>query len=255
MDFLKEIETGVYEKKQILSKSRLISWSHKSRFNFGVAQALAHGGNSILDYGCGDGTFLKSLEGHFESMVGADISRQFIEDCRERFSRSSQHNFLLIDDLMEVYADSKFDVITCMETMEHCTDEAIEFILTNCRRMLAPDGLFLISVPIEIGASLVAKQVARSIAGLRNIGDYKNAIESYSLSEMVTMTFAGSDSSIEREPLSDQISAYGHKGFNWKKLRARIIDHFEIDSIHFTPIPITGKFLNSQVWFICKSRA
>jgi len=254
MSVLNEIETGMYEKKQILSESRLISWSHRSRFKYGIEKALAQGGKSILDYGCGDGTFLKLIHGKFSKLVGVDIEKIHIEDCRERLATDSAYNFLLVDELMEHDQLEQFDVVTCMETLEHCTDEAVDVALQNCNKVMKKDGLFLVSVPIEIGPSLIAKQAARKIAGFKNIGDYKEAFEKYSKQEFMKMVFAGPESGIPRERMINHYSAYGHKGFNWKKLKVQIQKYFQVKSVHFTPIPLTGKFLNSQVWFECEHK-
>lgn len=251
MSFQNELETGVYEKKQLLSKSRLIAWSHRSRFEFGLDQVRAFGGRSILDYGCGDGVFLKSLNGAYEKCVGVDISTNFINDCRLRMGSRPGYDFLMVDELEAHYGPESFDVITCMETLEHCTTDTVDEILLKCRRLLKPDGLLLISVPIEVGPSLLAKQLGRMISGLRNIGDYRLAFENYTLPEMVTMTFANEKSTIRRPYAVDQDSAYGHKGFNWMSLKKQVQNYFEIENKNFTPLPATGSFLNSQAWFRC----
>lgn len=54
---------GHYERKQLLSKDRLIAWSHRRRFETGLRLAGAFAGGRVLDYGCGDGTFLAMLAG------------------------------------------------------------------------------------------------------------------------------------------------------------------------------------------------
>jgi hypothetical protein len=45
----------------------------------------------------------------------------------------------------------------------------------------------------------------------------------------------------------------GHKGFNWKKLERAIADRFTIERRLFSPMPLLGSLLNSQVWFVCRA--
>ena len=54
-------EIGKYEQKQIYCKSKIISWSHNSRFEFARRLVGPFSGLKLLDYGCGDGTFLKQV--------------------------------------------------------------------------------------------------------------------------------------------------------------------------------------------------
>ncbi len=55
------ISDGHYAKKQLLCKDWLIAWSHRSRFQMGLGLAREFSGKRVLDYGCGDGTFLAML--------------------------------------------------------------------------------------------------------------------------------------------------------------------------------------------------
>ena len=57
-DLRNAIGRGHYARKQILSRDRLVAWSHRRRFDTAVSLAAAFRGKRVLDYGCGDGTFL-----------------------------------------------------------------------------------------------------------------------------------------------------------------------------------------------------
>ena len=109
----------------------------------------------------------------------------------------------------------------------------------------------IISVPIEIGVPLIAKQAIRTIAGWRGLGDYKWT-EKYTFSELLKMLFAGEGTSIGRPVYGDAFSFHGHKGFNWLLLEKQIHQRFRIKVKLFTPISFLGGYLNSQVWFVCK---
>jgi predicted RNA methylase len=79
---------GHYARKQLLSRDALIAWSHARRFETAVALAREFAGKRILDYGCGDGTFLAMtmMTPHAPARgVGAELTQPGIDDCRERY--------------------------------------------------------------------------------------------------------------------------------------------------------------------------
>ena len=55
------LREGHYATKQIFCRDPLIAWSHRRRFEVGLRLAARFAGQSVLDYGCGDGTFLALL--------------------------------------------------------------------------------------------------------------------------------------------------------------------------------------------------
>jgi hypothetical protein len=115
----------------------------------------------------------------------------------------------------------------------------------------------IISVPIEIGPSLIGKQVVRTLAGWRGLGDYRHR-EKFSFTDFWKMVFAGAETSIERPVYRADFapdrpnSFHGHKGFNWRALRVRLRERFEIRQTLFSPLGWTAGYLSSQVWFVCK---
>src|SRR5436190_22241918 len=82
---------GHFAKKQIFSKSWLISWSHRRRFETALRLAQQFAGRRILDYGCGDGTFLKMLmDGPSPpaESIGAELLSSTADDCRRRLGKA-----------------------------------------------------------------------------------------------------------------------------------------------------------------------
>ena len=55
------VQAGHYAQKQIFSRSSLIAWSHRSRFLLARQIVQPYAGARLLDYGCGDGTFLAQV--------------------------------------------------------------------------------------------------------------------------------------------------------------------------------------------------
>jgi 2-polyprenyl-3-methyl-5-hydroxy-6-metoxy-1,4-benzoquinol methylase len=251
------VAAGAYAQKQLFSRSRLVSWSHGRRFALGQRLVAPFAGGRLLDYGCGDATFLALIAERFALAVGTDNDRVQLADCARRF-RSLENVAFLRPDLLE--ADDRhaaaYDVVTCMEVLEHCLDLERVRVIASLRRLVTRNGRVIISVPLETGLSLPAKQLGRRVAGWRGIGDYQYT-ERYSWAEMARMVFAGARGAIERPRYTGREGAsdfHGHKGFNWRVLEREVSAVFTIAERRCTPLPRLGTFLNSQVWLICRPR-
>lgn len=250
------VQAGHYAQKQIFSRSALIAWSHRSRFRLAREIVRPYAGRRLLDYGCGDGTFLAQVVDLFPRAVGADIDPRQNQDCRERFAEFREITFRLIDDLEYPEHSGAYDVVTCMEVLEHCVPDRTERVINDLRRLVAPGGIALISVPIEIGPTLIGKEILRSLAGWRSIGDYKFK-EKYTAAELATMLFAGERTSIPRQAhpgANDGKPSYLHKGFNWRALRLRLRETFDVKQTRFSPLEFLRGCASSQAWFVRSPR-
>jgi len=248
------VSPGHYARKQIMSANRLIAWSHRARFTIARELVRPFAGASLLDYGCGDGTFLAKVMDLFPNSVGADADASQVADCRQRFAHAPGVSFVPISDLRGGGTfDRRFQVIICMEVLEHCTDPVRAEVLSHLAGLAAPGGVIIVSVPIEIGPALVGKQFGRALAGCSH-RDYVER-ERYSPLELLTMVFAGRRTSIRRPVYHDRSktnSWHGHKGFNWRQFRDELSQRFDIERTQFSPLPGLHGWLSSQVWFVCR---
>jgi SAM-dependent methyltransferase len=242
---------GHYARKQIFSRDRLVRWSHRRRFLTALSVAEEFAGARILDFGCGDGTFLglaMRARGAPALAVGAELSRADVEDCRRRFHHQARLDFVTVDELSSGAHAGKYDAVFCLEVLEHLVNWEPEIELLGS--LLADRGKLVISVPVEIGPSLVVKQLVRRIAGWRGVGHYPGTT-SYSPGELLSSVFAGSAQHISR-PVFDTGKGpfHDHKGFNWMVLRDRLRCDFVIERCFATPFPWLGPRAATQMWFI-----
>ena len=247
------IRQGHYASKQLFSKARIISWSHRRRFQIGLQLGSQFAGQRVLDYGCGDGTFLAMLfaSGAAPAMaVGSELERNTVEECQARLGTPSLR-FALVDDLEQT---GTFEAIFCMEVLEHVVEPDV--ILERLERRLAPNGKLLISVPVEIGLPLLFKQTVRHVAGWFHIGDYPG-INPYKPAEILAGVFAGPRQHIQRPTDSNEwgLTYPDHKGFNWRAFQGILERRFAIDSILGSPVSWLPPQLGSQVWFILRSKS
>jgi 2-polyprenyl-3-methyl-5-hydroxy-6-metoxy-1,4-benzoquinol methylase len=251
------VSAGHYAQKQILSRSGLVRWTHGSRFRTGRALVAPHAGRRLLDYGSGDGTFLVQIQDLFPNAVGADVALDQVEDCRRRFASVPGMLFVPTDALTGPAHAGRYDVVVCMEVLEHCPDDVQVEVLDRIKQITTPGGVVVISVPIEIGPPLVAKQLVRAMVALSGLKEYAYR-ERYRPGELMTMLFAGKSTVFPRQENIGRIDATrttrytGHKGFNWRKLQELVRARFTIERRLFSPLPHLGPWCNSQVWFVCR---
>ena len=252
------LQHGHYARKQIFCKDRLISWSHRSRFELALKLVREIGGRRMLDYGCGDGTFLSLIvQQHFprgiQQAVGAEVGLDQITDCRSRLGSLEGVSFVRILDLDGPQYSRAFDVIVCTEVLEHVVNR--REALDRFARVLGPEGHLIVSVPVETGLPLMIKQTVRRIAGWRGLGDYPG-MSPYSWSELLRSLFAAEKQHMMRpiHGIAEGRPFHDHKGFNWRVLKAEIDQNFEIQRMLTSPLPFGGTQLASQVWFVATPR-
>jgi 2-polyprenyl-3-methyl-5-hydroxy-6-metoxy-1,4-benzoquinol methylase len=249
------LESGDYARKQIFCPSRVVAWSHGSRFRLAARLAASVGrGGRLLDYGCGDGTFIALTHGTFAEAIGSDIDEAQLSECRRRLAQLSHVSFTCAAELERQTHVDAYDVVTCMEVLEHCPDMERTRVLRLLRRVVKPTGRVIVSVPIEVGPALVGKQVFRAIAAWRRQGDYRYR-ETYSPRELLAAALARPRlvrAEYEVDTPQGRFRYCGHKGFDWRILEREIRAEFIVEERRFTPLPALGALMNSQVWFVCR---
>lgn len=250
----KNIEQGHYYLKEVESASGVIAWSHKSRFKKAIELVGHDPSKKILDYGCGDGTFLSQIADGFREGWGMDIALDQIQDCKKRLKELTNLHFCSATEILQPFHDHAYDIVTCMETLEHCTEVTVSQILYDLLRLCIPNGKIVISVPVEIGLTFPVKLTVRKLAALRGISDY-SYYESYSFTNAWKMIFASEKTNIIR-PVYGEVGLeyHSHYGFNWRSLRRKISEQMIIEQTRFSPIEFLDGWFSSQVWFICTPR-
>jgi len=249
---------GTYASKQLFGPFSLLAWSHRRRFDTALALAAPFAGRPLFDYGCGDGTLLAMAHEQFPEAVGFDVDPALLRECKQRFGHIEGLRFMGTDEA-DALPRHSFGVVLCTEVLEHCPEDAVDVALARMRRLVAPDGHVIVSVPVEIGLPLGVKQLARSVAARRVHSDYKYR-ERYDFGEFLRMLFAGEHARIPRPVYGTGFSDgapnryHGHKGFNWRAMRKRLDAEFHLAPTRFSPVPWLGPQLASQAWFVCTPR-
>jgi 2-polyprenyl-3-methyl-5-hydroxy-6-metoxy-1,4-benzoquinol methylase len=97
--------------------------------------------SNLLDFGCGTGGVLDELSKKYTT-YGADMSELAISFCRKR----NLNNIFTTDHFLNNSEyQSKFDIITLLDVIEHVDEE--QELLENLKNLLTEDGSIVITVP------------------------------------------------------------------------------------------------------------
>jgi 2-polyprenyl-6-hydroxyphenyl methylase/3-demethylubiquinone-9 3-methyltransferase len=153
-----------------LNPCRMAFISERAR----LAQAL------VLDIGCGGGILSETLAAAGACVTGLDANAELITAARAHAAQSNCGNLTYecaqIDDWP--HGTKKFDVITCMELLEHVPHP--DQLLASCAARLAPGGsLFLSTINRTPKAYVQAVVAAEYVLGLlpRGTHDYMRFIK------------------------------------------------------------------------------
>jgi 2-polyprenyl-6-hydroxyphenyl methylase/3-demethylubiquinone-9 3-methyltransferase len=120
-------------------------------------------GKTALDVGCGAGLLTEPLARLGANVTGIDASPDLIAAAREHAAAMGLEIDYRAGDVQGL--EGRFDLVTCMEVIEHVADPAA-FVKALARR-LATDGLLIMSTP---NATALSRLMMITVAeGLRRI--------------------------------------------------------------------------------------
>jgi len=106
-------------------------------------------GKTALDVGCGAGLLCEPLARLGAEVTGIDASPEVIAVAQEHAAAMGLEIDYRAGDVQEL--EDQFDLVTCMEVIEHVADPAA--FLKALARRLAPGGLLVLSTPNATGWS------------------------------------------------------------------------------------------------------
>lgn len=109
-----------------------------NQFNLNLNQEKPFNNLDILDVGCGGGLLCEPLSRLGANVTGIDAAATNIEVAKIHM-RENDLNIKYINTKPEEIKDQKFDVILCMEIIEHVED--VNFFIESCVNLLKPKGI------------------------------------------------------------------------------------------------------------------
>src|SRR5262245_4159472 len=118
-----------------------IAYEHLHRYIY--AAALVQG-KLVLDLASGEGYGSNLLAETAASVLGIDIDENAVHHAKSKYGSGILE--FLTGNITEVpVQDRSFDVIVCFEAIEHVEQQ--EKLLKEVKRLLKPDGVFIVSTP------------------------------------------------------------------------------------------------------------
>lgn len=231
---------GQYSKGTYNSKNLLRRFAHQSRFNKSIK--LIKDGNQkpfiqLLDIGCGDGYFLHEIN---QAMNGRFIGYEpYMEESIK------DNGYILFKELdlvrKEIGEKSKFDYVTCFEVFEHLNVQLQSETLQLAYDLLDNSGCFIVSVPIEKGFPSFVKNLFRKLNAPKG--------DTYYTWKRIWRSILGL-------PISEcrKGEYLYHMGFYFGDLEALFNRQFVVCKKFYSPFPILGYNLNSQVFYVLKKK-
>ncbi|NTS77940.1 bifunctional 2-polyprenyl-6-hydroxyphenol methylase/3-demethylubiquinol 3-O-methyltransferase UbiG [Catenovulum sp. SM1970] len=140
---------------------------------------LGHAGQlydkQVLDVGCGGGILSYSMAKHGAKVTGIDAAEQAIK-IAQLHAKSQSISIDFQQTLAEPFSenhDSQFDIVTCMEMLEHVPDP--ESVIQAACKTLKPGGqLFVSTLNKTLKAYLLGVVAAENILGLVPKGTHEH---------------------------------------------------------------------------------
>lgn len=108
----------------------------------------------ILDAGSGFGQYDYFLLKNFENVeiYSIDIKEEYLEDNRNFFKKEIECGRIQFsnEDLLELTSDEKFDLILCVDVLEHIEDDVR--VINNLSALVKNDGYFLMHSPSHLSS-------------------------------------------------------------------------------------------------------
>jgi len=124
------------------SEGAEIHYEHLHRYRFAYQLAA---GKRVLDLASGEGYGSAMLAEMAAEVVGIDISEEAVRHASDKYQRNNL--VYRTGSILQVPLEGStlFDLIVCFEALEHVADH--DQLMSEVKRLLKPDGLFLISTP------------------------------------------------------------------------------------------------------------
>jgi len=229
----------VYEKNQDFNFINRYLHSFRFRWISSIIESLKKNNKdekiTIVDIGCGTCKLFGILQKQNLNFnyVGVEPLDEFVEVAKKRYGNFK--NFSIIHSFIENSMNllpEKIDLFTAMESFEHIPEYLVPSILKSISEK--KPKLLAISVPVEIGPSILIKNLGSKLMGYCRHKEYT-----------WKETFLASIYLLEKIPAHTT----GHKGFDWRWLKHNIRQYFYIKKINKSPYNFIPSALAPSICF------
>ena len=105
-----------------------------------IAGKLDLSGKNLLDVGCGGGILAEALHDYGANVTGLDAAGPGIEIAKMHAKENNKSitYFELTAEQLLADSEERFDVVTCLEVLEHVPDPSL--VIEACSKLVKPQG-------------------------------------------------------------------------------------------------------------------
>jgi len=136
-------------------------------------------GDKVIDLGCGSGRSLLWNEASGATFVGTDVAPFFAKEARDKMP-------LTLGDLRRLpFPDGTFNKAYALDVLEHLSPEALDAMLKEAARILAPGGVLFVYSHVRKNSPLAI--------GLKTINRFARVLERVGMIDMTQERLRKSD--------------------------------------------------------------
>jgi ubiquinone/menaquinone biosynthesis C-methylase UbiE len=133
---------------------RLLTLGRLQRLREQIAFSMVGAGTRVLEIGCGPGTLAALLCARGARVVGIDSSPEMLEVARDKLSgdgHAAQAEFRKLSalEIEDAFGEATFDCVVGVLVFSELTDDEIDCVLKQCRRVLKPRGRLIVVDEVE----------------------------------------------------------------------------------------------------------
>lgn len=127
-------------------------------------------GRKVLDVGCHYGIFSFYMLERGASVTGIDIAEKWVQRCSEQAREKhpgGPAEFLVADAQALPFGDESFDVVICLEVVEH-----VDFpgkVMSEVHRVLRPGGVLVVGTPNTSSYYVAAYKLLKGVLPMKTI--------------------------------------------------------------------------------------
>jgi SAM-dependent methyltransferase len=195
----------------------------------------------VLDYGAGNGELVRRMAG--VASVDATVFEPTPSLMAEARQNLAHLDSVVFAQRLDSVESGTFDYVFCLEVFEHLPEKETLAAIAEIHRLLKRDGIAVVGVPHELFLPAVLKGLFRMC---RRYGTFDARPGN------VLAALCGRP---PRQRPAAEISPgfsyhYYHLGFDYRTLERRLRRHFQLAQKWFSPVPLLGAALNSEVYFM-----
>ncbi|WP_227317119.1 class I SAM-dependent methyltransferase [Cedecea davisae] len=193
---------------------------------------------SICDFGSGNGELLKRVNLASSRLTCYEPSPELIAEAKENLTSMTNVDFTQhVDSIPELSQDYVF----CLEVFEHLPEKETIDALKNISRILKKNGTLIIGVPVEIGAPAIYK-------GLFRLTRRRKTFDT-SLRNIISASLFSPPKIRPKGEIAEGFNFhFEHMGFDHRKLKSTLADHFNIKRVFYSPFNAVS-LLMPEIYF------